>query len=101
MWGNKRAEIWGTMREWLKTASIPKERLLKQDLIGPQRKPNSAGVIFLETKKEMKARGLASPDAADAIAVSLAFPVVSRASIDPVHTVHYADDSPAVSWMGA
>lgn len=29
----------------------------------------------MESKKDMKARGLASPDAADAIAVTFAFPV--------------------------
>jgi hypothetical protein len=42
------------------------------------KKPNSAGTIFLEGKKEMKSRGLASPDAADALAVTFAFPVAHR-----------------------
>ena len=66
------------MREWLRTASIPQDRLLKADLIGPMKKPNSSGSIALESKKEMKSRGLASPDAADAIAVTFAFPVAHR-----------------------
>jgi len=78
MWGNKRAEIWGAMRDWLRTASIPNDRQLKADLVGPMKKPNSAGTIFLEGKKEMRARGLASPDAADALAVTFAFPVAHR-----------------------
>jgi phage terminase large subunit len=78
MWGNKRAEMWGTMKEWLKTASIPQDRALKSDLLGPMKKPDSSGTIFLEGKKEMKARGLASPDAADALAVTFAYPVASR-----------------------
>ena len=78
MWGNKRAEMWGMMRDWLKTASITTDRQLKSDLVGPMRKPNSAGTIFLEGKKEMKSRGLASPDAADALAVTFAFPVANR-----------------------
>lgn len=77
-WGNKRAEMWGEMRDWLRTASIPSDRQLKADLTGPGKKPNSSGTIFLESKKEMKARGLASPDAADAIAVTFAFPVANR-----------------------
>jgi hypothetical protein len=77
MWGNKRAEIWGAMRDWLKMASIPMDRQLRDDLTGPRIKPDSAGTIFLESKREMKARGLASPDAADAIAVTFAFPVSS------------------------
>jgi hypothetical protein len=71
------------MREWLKTASAPKDRQLKADLIGPMRKPDSRGTIFLEGKKEMKSRGLASPDAADALAVTFAFPVAHRE-----HKVH-------------
>jgi hypothetical protein len=78
MWGNKRAEIWGAMRDWLKTAAISSDRQLKADLVGPMKKPNSAGTIFLEGKKEMKSRGLASPDAADALAVTFAFSVANR-----------------------
>lgn len=75
MWGNKRAEMWGAMKDWLKTASIPKDKTLKSDLIGPRRKPDSTGLIFLEGKKEMRSRGLASPDTADALAVTFAYPV--------------------------
>ena len=77
MYGNKRAEIWGAMKDWLATASVPADKQLRDDLVGPRSKPNSAGAIFLESKKEMKARGLASPDAADAIAVTFAFPLGS------------------------
>ena len=80
MWGNKRAEMWGAMKDWLKTASIPNDRQLKADLTGPMKKPDSSGTIYLEGKKEMKSRGLASPDAADALAVTFAFPMASRES---------------------
>jgi hypothetical protein len=75
MWGNKRAELWGAMKDWLKTASVRPDKQLKTDLISPRIKPDSSGTIYLESKKEMKSRGLASPDAADAIAVTFAFPV--------------------------
>jgi hypothetical protein len=54
------------MKQWLRTASIPNDRALKVDLTGPTVKPTSSGTIQLEGKKEMKSRGLASPDAADA-----------------------------------
>jgi hypothetical protein len=100
MWGNKRAEIWGAMREWLKSASIPDDRQLKTDLIGPKTKPNSSGTMFLETKKDMKARGLPSPDAADALAVTFAFPVAHRqASTKPERRVAYSAVNS--SWMSA
>lgn len=80
-WGNKRAEMWGLMREWLRVASVPRDRGLMVDLTGPKSKMDSSGAIFLESKKEMRARGLASPDAADALAVTFAYPVASRGSM--------------------
>ena len=99
MWGNKRAEMWGAMRDWLKTASIPADRLLKSDLISPLVKPDSRGTMFLESKKDMRARGLQSPDAADAICVTFAFPVASSTRIDKTPTRHYAPTQS--SWMSS
>jgi hypothetical protein len=105
MWGNKRAEMWGTMRDWLKTAAIPSDRFLKSDLISPRMKPDSKGAIFLESKKDMKARGLASPDAADAIAVTFAYPVASREyranAIDRTRPRGYSGAGISTSWMGS
>lgn len=102
MYGNKRAEMWGAMRDWLKTASIPEDRFLKSDLIGPRTKPDSKGTIFLESKKDMKARGLSSPDAADAIAVTFAFPLGAReARVDKNPRQGYSMSGISTSWMGA
>ncbi|MEN6305810.1 MAG: terminase [Armatimonadia bacterium] len=102
MYGNKRAEMWGALREWLKSASIPPDRVLKTDLISPLMKPDSKGTIFLEGKKEMKARGLASPDAADAIAVTFAFPVASRGErVDRTPRKAYGQSSVSTSWLGS
>ena len=101
MYGNKRAEMWGSMREWLKSASIPKDRFLKTDLISPMMKPDSKGTIFLESKKDMKARGLASPDAADAICVTFAFPVAHREYTEPKRRVVSDRGMIATTWMGA
>jgi hypothetical protein len=78
-WGNKRAEMWGEMRKWLVTGSIPDDKRLIDDLSGPKRKPDSSGVMLLESKKDMKARGLASPDLGDALAVTFAFPIANSA----------------------
>ena len=103
MWGNKRAEMWGAMKDWLKTASLPADKQLKTDLTGPKRKPNSAGTVFLETKKEMKARGLSSPDAADAIAVTFAFPVQNKELLErKAKKMRYITHSGGTTgWMGA
>jgi hypothetical protein len=103
MYGNKRAEMWGDMRDWLRSASIPKDRYLKTDLISPLMKPDSKGSIFLESKKDMKARGLASPDAADAIALTFAYPVAHRESriVDKRGQRGYSANGITTSWMGA
>ena len=98
--GNKRAEMWNSMREWLKSASITDDRQLKADLTGPMKRPNSSGTIFLEGKKEMRARGLASPDAADALAVTFAFPVAHREYTEPVKR-SYSQQGVINSWMGS
>jgi hypothetical protein len=99
--GNKRAEMWNEMRNWLKSASIPPDRQLKADLTGPAKKPNSAGTIFLEGKKEMRARGLASPDAADALCVTFAFPVAHREYTEPTRRVNAQNSGVHTSWMGS
>ena len=101
MYANKRAELWGTMREWLQSASIPPDRQLKTDLTAPQQKPNSSGSIQLESKKEMKARGLASPDAADALACTFAYPVANREYRERPRTVTAYQNGVTNSWMGA
>jgi hypothetical protein len=101
MYGNKRAEMWGKMREWLKSAAIPNDRFLKTDLISPMMKPDSRGTIFLESKKDMKSRGLASPDAADAIAVTFAFPVAHREYTEPTRKVYSGQHAVATGWMGS
>jgi phage terminase large subunit len=91
-WANKRAEMWGAMREWIKTASIGSDdangardnRDLKADITGPQYKLDSQGRTLLESKADMKKRGMASPDAADAIVVSFAYPVARKGGSKPL-----------------
>lgn len=77
-YANKRAEIWGAMREWLKRGgAIPDDRELRDDLVGVQYGFNIRNEIQLEKKDDMKKRGLASPDCADALALSFSYPVMS------------------------
>lgn len=101
MYGNKRAEIWGMMRDWLKTASLPNDKYLKSDLISPMMKPDSKGAIFLESKKDMKSRGLASPDAADAVALTFSFPVGRREVVDVKRKSYYVQREAQSSWMAS
>ncbi len=74
---NKRAEMWKLMRDWLKAGGcIPLDKELYADLIGPETVPRLDGKIQLESKQDMKRRKLPSPNKADALALSFAFPVV-------------------------
>ncbi len=75
---NKRSEIWGQMRLWLRHGAIPDMPDLESDLTGVEfsYKPKDGfDCVILEKKADMKKRGLASPDLADALAISFAYPV--------------------------
>jgi hypothetical protein len=70
---NKRAEIWGLMREYLEAgAQLPKDDELRDDLTGIQYGYTAKQQLQLEKKEDMKERGLASPDCADALALTFA-----------------------------
>lgn len=80
-YANLRAEMWGNMREWLtKYGCLPDDRELRDDLIALEYGFNNAGAIQLEKKEDVKARGYASPDVADALAMTFARPVASQAA---------------------
>lgn len=73
---NKRAEMWFEMRDWLRAGgAIPDLVDLKQDLAAPTYKFTPADKIQLESKDDIKGRGLPSPDLGDALALTFAFPV--------------------------
>jgi len=73
---NRRAEIWAIMREWLQGGAIPDDQTLADDLTGVEYSFNSRDEIQLERKDHMKARGLASPDDGDGLALTFAVPVL-------------------------
>jgi len=72
---NKRAEMWGEMREWLTYGVIDNDSRLIEDLTGPEYDIHMRGQIKLETKANMKKRGLSSPDHGDALGLTFAEPV--------------------------
>jgi hypothetical protein len=78
-YANKGAECWGVMREWLKTGgAIPDDNDLKQQLEGREYGfvlRDGRDAIMLEKKSDMKKRGLSSPDIADGLALTFAYPV--------------------------
>lgn len=83
---NKRAEMWGLMRDWIKEGgAIEKDPILHSDLtsveVSSRDRPD--GKIQLESKKSMKERGLPSPGRADALCLSFAYPVAMKKAFRP------------------
>lgn len=73
---NKRAEMWGLMKEWLLDfpCTIPDNDSLHADLCGIKYRTDSNDRIKMESKQEMKKRGVRSPDEGDALALTFALP---------------------------
>lgn len=73
-YANQIAEVWteGTSairrREWL----LPNDEDLKGQLISRKTARNSKGLMTLESKEEMRKRGISSPDRADAVLGAMA-----------------------------
>jgi len=78
-YANKRAEMWGYMRDWLAGGSIPDDPDLADELTSVQYGyvyKDGRDVIILEKKGDMKKRGLSSPDKADSLALTFSYAVV-------------------------
>ncbi len=68
---NRRAEVWGALRDALIDGiEVPDDPQVERDLTGPEYGFSSNQQIQLESKDDMKARGLSSPDFGDAAAMT-------------------------------
>jgi hypothetical protein len=72
---NKRAEMWGKMRDWLQVGMLEQDEATATDLTSVEYQFTASDQIQLEAKEHMKQRGLASPDDGDALALTFAYPV--------------------------
>lgn len=70
---NRRAEMYGDFKDWLiEGGAIPDDDDLASDISGPKQKWRANNDWLLESKTEMKARGLRSSDLSDACALTFA-----------------------------
>jgi len=70
---NKRAEMWGNIREWLKMGgAMPDDSRMKDELTALEYFFALDGRIQLESKKDLKKRGEPSSDYSDALALTFA-----------------------------
>lgn len=78
-YANKRAEMWGNMRDWLRGGMIPDDPDLAAELTSVEYgyvMRDGTDAILLEKKSDMKKRGLPSPDKSDALALTFAYNVM-------------------------
>lgn len=95
---NRRSEIWGDMRDWLEGGQIPDEPEVETDLTGPDYGYHpSRQCLMLESKDEMKSRGVDSPDIGDALAMSFAVKVLAKKKSEPAKVTY--PGQMAQSWM--
>jgi len=75
--------MWKQAREWLRAGGcLPEDPTLRDELQAPETVPRMDGKIQVEAKKDMKARGVPSPNRADSLVLSFAFPVSKREPIN-------------------
>lgn len=86
-YNNRRTECWGNLKEWLRAGGAVDhlDTELSLDLIAPEY--GYAGRLEkeqLETKEDMRSRGLPSTDTADALAYTFYMPVAFREGVGSV-----------------
>jgi len=81
-----RDELWGECRTWLEMRRGKLWDNSENDLLGqlttPKYKVDHSGKIVLESKDDMKKRGLQSPDVADAMILTFAQPMSDYTRVD-------------------
>jgi len=101
-YANKRAEMWGGLRDALPHLAIhdkipEQEQSLVDELTSPSYDYNIREHIVLESKKDMKRRGIPSPNVADALALTYAYPSFTISDSIPIRAIEhdynpYADE---------
>lgn len=73
---NKRAEMWAKGHEWLEEEPVvlPDSDELQGDLCNTRYSFDSKGRLLMESKADMKKRGIRSSDCADAVLLTFALP---------------------------
>jgi hypothetical protein len=81
---NARAEMWWRMAEWVREGGgrLPVVPELRRDLCGPRYSFTRDARVLLESKEDMKKRGLPSTDYGDSLATTFYRPVAPPAADD-------------------
>lgn len=84
-YANKRAAMYGALRAWIRGGSLEPSEDLKRQLLSIRYYLNIRGEIQLESKEDMMRRGDPSPDDADALALTFAYPLQAHAQAGGDH----------------
>lgn len=103
---NRRAEMWMRSKEWLEQtggADVPDQDGLQADAAAPGFTYRTTDQrLVLESKEQIRSRGVRSPDEWDAIVLTFAEPVRDRqAPREPRRPLQQMGDGPSQSWMGS
>lgn len=74
-YANKRAEMYGACRAWLKTGALPNDPVLKEQLMSITYTFNRKDEIILTSKEDMMKDGKPSPDDLDGLVLTFAHPL--------------------------
>lgn len=99
---NRRAEMWMRSKDWLEDIAgvdLPDEDALQADACGPGYRYDMNQHLILESKEQMRKRGVRSPDVWDAIALTFAAPVEPKRQRERQRPARNRMAS-ANSWMG-
>lgn len=88
---NKRAEMWCELADALPLMSLPNDFSLRKDLAAPTYLYDPLGKKQIESKDDMRARGIPSPDLGDALALTFAQPVHKKTPRDQWFAHHTAN----------
>lgn len=71
---NLRSELWFATKAWLelRDSKLPMDEHLIAEMAAPRYSFTSSGKLLVESKENMKKRGLKSPDRADAVCLTMA-----------------------------
>jgi len=92
---NRRAEMWTRSKDWLEDPDEPVSVFdldkLQRDATAPQLKKNLTNDILLESKQDMRARGVKSPDLWDSFALTFASNVLIKNWHEPETPAAYGN----------
>jgi hypothetical protein len=78
VYANKRAEMYGSLRAWLRSGALPNDLDIRKQLLSITYTFNPKDEIILTSKEVMMREGKESPDDVDALATTFAYPLEQK-----------------------